>query len=282
MLLATPELASLCGTVDRLGGVVRTAALLRAGHSRYTIDRSVAAGQLHRVRRGWVASHDADPELIAAARAGVVLSCITQARRLGLWVLAEDHCHVAADPHRTGASPERATVHWARALVPRAPGALVDPIENVLALVAACQPFDAALAVWDSALQKGLASTDAMARLRLGPAARAVLAEATVYSDSGIETIFRTRLRWLRVRILTQIWLAGHRADFLIGSRLVVQIDGGHHSGEQRTADAAHDAALMLLGYHVLRFSYRQIVEDWPGVQDVIMRAVAQGLHLAK
>jgi len=89
------------------------------------------------------------------------------------------------------------------------------------------------------------------------------------------------RLRWVRVRILHQVWVAGHRVDFLIGKRLVVQIDGGHHVGAQRDADVAHDAALMLRGYHVLRFSYGQIVEDWPAVQSVVMRAIAQRRHLA-
>jgi very-short-patch-repair endonuclease len=102
-----------------------------------------------------------------------------------------------------------------------------------------------------------------------------------MFSDSGLETIFLTRLRWMRIRILFQTWIAGHRVDFLLGERLVVQIDGGHHVGAQRTSDIAHDAALTLLGYHVIRLGYEQIVSDWPAVQDLIMRAVAQGLHRA-
>ncbi|MGU3645208.1 endonuclease domain-containing protein [Microbacterium sp. C23T] len=79
----------------------------------------------------------------------------------------------------------------------------------------------------------------------------------------------------------SQIWIHGHRADFLIGDRLVVQIDGGHHVGLQRAEDVAHDAALMLLGHHVIRVTYVQVIERWPDVQDLIMRAVAQGLHRA-
>ena len=80
---------------------------------------------------------------------------------------------------------------------------------------------------------------------------------------------------------MPQIWILGHRVDFLIGERLVVQIDGGHHVGSQRTSDIAHDAALMAAGYHVIRLSYEQIIDDWPTVQDMIARAVAAGLHLA-
>ena len=64
--------------------------------------------------------------------------------------------------------------------------------------------------------------------------------------------------------------------------RLVLQIDGAHHTGAQRDEDIAHDATLTLMGYHVIRVSYRHVVDDWASVQDTIMRAVAQGLHRAR
>ncbi len=87
-------------------------------------------------------------------------------------------------------------------------------------------------------------------------------------------------MRWLKLRLLIQTWIAGHRVDVLIGSRLVLQIDGKHHVGAQRSEDIRHDAELRLMGYHVIRVSYQQLMHDWPAVQDLIMRAVAQGLHL--
>ena len=68
----------------------------------------------------------------------------------------------------------------------------------------------------------------------------------------------------------------------MIGDRLVVQIDGSHHVGSQRSADIRHDAQLMLRGYRVIRVSYHQVMFDWASVQDLIMRAVAQGHHLAR
>ncbi|MGW9631695.1 endonuclease domain-containing protein [Agromyces sp. NPDC055520] len=99
------------------------------------------------------------------------------------------------------------------------------------------------------------------------------------FADSGLESFVLTRLRWLDVRIVPQAWLEGHRVDFLIGDRLVLQIDGGHHVDAQRIADNEHDAELMLRGFHVIRVGYRQVVDDWPAVQMLIMRAVGQGLH---
>ncbi|QTX04664.1 DUF559 domain-containing protein [Agromyces archimandritae] len=265
-------------TMRRHNGVARMTTLQREGHTRHLLRRAISDGRLERIRPGWVCVPGADRELVTAARTGSVLTCVTQARRLGLWVLHEDEPHVATDPH--GSTPRiDGRLHWALPPVRRHPDAITDPIENVLVLVAACQPHEAALAVWESALRMGAVSKDALARLPLTAHARRLLREAMITADSGLETIVHDRLHWLGVRIVPQAWVEGHRVDFLIGDRLVVQIDGGTHVGAQRNADNAHDAALMLRGYHVIRIGYRQVIDDWAGVQDVIVRAVAQNLH---
>jgi len=272
------------------GGIVRTQALRRQGWSERAIRRAVEAGALVRPRKGWIATPDADPYLFAAARSGVIVSCVTQAQRLGLWVLdADDRPHVAAPPRSGGVrvrtdpdtKQRRALVHWVQPLVPRPPGALADPIQNVLALVADCIPFEAALAVWESALDRGLVTLPELRRLPYRGRAREIREHASPFSGSGLETFIPPRLAWLRLAIVPQAWIAGHRVDFLIGDRLVLQIDGGTHVGAQRASDIAHDAQLMLMGYHVIRVGYDHVVNRWHEVQDVIMRAVAQGLHLA-
>lgn len=212
----------------------------------------------------------------------MVLTCVTQARRLGLWVLRDDVMHVAAPPHRhVGALDAGTHIHWARPLVPRHPDALVDPVENVLALVAACRPFEEALVVWESVLRRQLVTRETLQRLPLATVARRVLEECSLYSDSGLETLIPVRLRFLTLPIRQQVWLAGHAVDFLIGDRLVLQIDGGHHVGVQRRSDIAHDARLALRGYHVMRLDYVQVMQRWPEVHDMIVRAIAQGLHQA-
>ncbi len=273
---------SLRRAVTSRGGVARASSLLREGHSRHHVALAVDRGMLRRIRRDWIAVPEADVALVDAAHDGVVISCITHARRIGLWVAGADERHVAAAPGAAGGKSRAKRVHWAIPLVPRHPDDLVDRIENSLVLIAACQPRERALAIWDSALSKGVVTRAELERLPLSAAARALLADATSLHDSGLETLFAVRLRWLRVRILPQTWIAGHRVDFLIGERLVVQIDGGHHVGEQRTTDIGHDAELALLGYVVLRFGYDQIMNDWPSVQDTIARAVAQGLHVGR
>ena len=261
--------------------MARSTSLQRSGHSPHRISEAVARGLLVRIRRLWVALADADAELVSAARNGVVLSCITQARRLGIWVLREPEPHVAALPHARGNKPNGVIVHWANALVPRHPDALEDPIENVLARVAACQHYESAMTVWESALRQGLVERDALKQFPLTGRAREILECAVPFSDSGLETLFFVRLRWLGVRILPQAWILEHRVDFLIGERLVVQIDGGHRVGFQRSRDIAYDALLLAAGYHVIRVSYEQVIDDWPVVQDRIARAVAAGIHRA-
>lgn len=262
-----------------LGGVARTSTLQRQGISRDAFGRAIERGELIRPQRGWVALPDADSELLSAARWGVVLTCVSAARRHGFWVLTEERPHVACSPHSGAPKPRAVTVHWSRPVVPRDPDLLVDPPVNALIIAASCLPHEQALTVWESAFRQGAVDPELIKTLPLTGRAAAILAEARPYADSGLETLFVVRLRWLPIRIVPQVWIAGHRVDFLLGDRLVVQIDGGHHVGAQRAGDVAHDAALSLRGYHVIRITYHQLVEEWPAVQALILDAIARGLH---
>lgn len=123
---------------------------------------------------------------------------------------------------------------------------------NVLQFVADCQPFEEALVVWNSALNRGLVDRSALSRLPLRGLARRLLTEARPFVDSGLETLVASRLRWTKIRLLPQ------------------------------DADNAFDALLVARGYSVIRIGYLQVVEDWPGVQSQLMECIAQGLHLAR
>lgn len=272
----------LTAYMEARGGVLRTRELLDAGYSRHRIAEALRNGAIRRSRRGWVRVPNADVMLARAALSGVTLTCITQARRLELWVADEGtQVHVAARARGSLNVTDRAHVHWATPLIPRSPGLLEDPIENVLAIVAECQPYEKALATWDSAFQKRLVDRESFARYRVGPAARRLLQAVSPFRDSGLESFIATRLRWLKLPIRSQVWLYGHPVDILIGDRLILQADGGHHVGKQRASDNEHDAILRLHGYTVIRVTYAQIVDHWPEVQDLILRAIAQGLHKA-
>lgn len=265
----------------RAGGIVPTRALRAAGFSDHAIRQALATRQIYRVRKGWVATRDVDPAVIRAVRAHGVLTCLSEAIRRGLWAINDGQIHIAARKHAGGIKSTGCVVHWAEPAIPRHPDVAADSLENCLLLVADCQPHERAVVIWESAMNKALVTAESMGRLPLSRRARAVLATATPWSDSGLESIAMTRLRFLDVRILQQIVIAGRPVDLLIGDRLVVQIDGGHHVGPQRDKDIAHDALLITMGYVVIRVSYDQVVNHWPEVQHRIMQAVAQGVHLA-
>lgn len=255
-------------------------ALRAAGVSAHSLRRAKERGAVDTLRRDWVALHDADPTLMGAVTGGVLVGCISAAWRRGLWVPKKSEIHVVAPPHAARVRvPSHVVVHWSRPVVPRDPDATLDTIANILCVVAQCQPFENALVIWESALNKRLIDIATLREIDLPPAARVLLGRARPFADSGLETIFVSRLRWMGVPMLPQAWVNERRVDILIGERLVIQIDGATHTGEQRTSDIEHDAQLTLRGYHVLRFSYEQIMERWHEVQSVIMDAVAQGRH---
>ena len=271
--------------LDRLheaGGIARSRDLLARGVSRHMLAQAIRSRSVRRLRRGWITLPDTDLRLQSAADRGVILSCITQAERLGLWIPDTGGApHVAAPRGRHIDAP-MCRVHWSAPLVPRSPSSLEDPLANVLMYVAKCQDRESALTIWESALNKRLIDHAKLETLPFSGTARELVRECSPFSDSGLETLFRTRLGWLKVRIRPQIWILGHRVDFLIGDRLIVQIDGKDHAGAQRTKDNRHDAELLLRGYHVIRVSYAQVMFDWPAVQSLIQDAVARGLHLAR
>lgn len=266
----------------RRGGIARTRTLMAAGVSVHSLRLAKAAGTVVRPRNGWLAVPDADGVLLGAVQRGVVLTCVTVAARRGLWVPERGGLHVCAPPHASRIDvPEGTVVHWTRPVVPRHPDEIEDDLRNALILLTRCQPFETALVIWESALNKGLVDRQALERLALPAAAHQVLQCARPYADSGLETIIIHRLAWLRVAMLPQAWLCGHRVDLLIGERLVIQLDGATHTGAQRTSDIEHDAMLTLRGFHVMRFGYEQVMHHWEQVQAAVTEAVAQGLHLA-
>lgn len=266
------------------GGVAHREAATSAGFSRHAIDRAVASGAVRRIRRSWLAHAEAPPALVGAASAGGRLACVSAARHLGLWTFDEPRLHLAVRPHAGHTDAANAVRHWNSGPVATHRWELVEPLANVLAQVARCQPLERALVVWESAVRTQRIGLDVLRRLPLrGPRARALLEVCSELSDSGIETIPALRLRRSGIRVRQQVTILGHRVDGLIGDRLVYQIDGFEHHREarQRRADIAHDRRLVLAGYTVLRYDYVQILFDWAAVELEIRTAIAQRAHLA-
>ncbi len=151
--------------------------------------------------------------------------------------------------------------------------------------VASTQPANVAFAVVESALERGLISQSGWDRAArsLPTATRRQLRGANRLSGSGGESLAKFGFIRAGIRFSQQVQIvAGVRVDFLLGDRLVVEIDGAefHATREGFEEDRRRDALLRALGYRVLRFSYTQVTQRWSVVIAAVEAALSSCDHL--
>ena len=281
-------------------GVAHIAAFLAAGLTRHQVAALFRQGVLLRPRIGWYADPGLPSDAVRAVRVGGVLGGVSAVASYGLPVPegAEKTLHVSLSDnaarlrhsrnralHVAAGEEDGIRRHWHPRLE-EVRGYRVAVVDALLQ-VAGCVPFDWFVAALDGALRvprggSALLSADSLALLRsslperLQPACD--LADAR--AESPIETIVRLGLVRLGIPFDLQVWmLPYHRVDFLIGGWLIIEVDGKryHVGDEQFEADRERDALFAAWGYRVLRFSYRQVMEDLPAVLEVIAAVVAHG-----
>ncbi|MBY6060369.1 endonuclease domain-containing protein [Microbacterium esteraromaticum] len=267
------------------GGVAHSSDLRTAGYSAHEMRSAVEAGRAERVRRSWLVTPQCSRAHRAAAEVSGRVTCVTAAKRLGLWSTDDPRVHLAIPSTSSRIGDHDHVLHWAPGPAPVARFAVEDPILNVLYHVGRCQEPSDAAAIWESALRIGLVTLPQLRRTQWrSTAVQNVLDVVGTLSDSGVETRFLAIARSCGVDVQQQVIIDGHPVDALIGERLVVQLDGftHHRKPKDRRRDLRQDARLALLGYTVLRFDYQQVMFDPTYVQQTIINAVAQGLHRAR
>jgi len=268
--------------LGRSGDVAHTSKAYEHGYTKRDVAEAVALHGVARVRRSWLTTLSPASPTRRALAVGGRLTCVSEAKRLGLWVpeVAGPHVWVAPTASRFDRAGLR--IHRAIGPSPVPAHAAREPLLNVLLHVSHCLRLDDALAVWESALRKTGTTKEMLQQVRWSSTRARLLSDAAGgLSDSGLETHVVTRLRRAGLLVRQQVWIDGHPVDALVGERLVIQIDGKHHLDPwQRRRDIAGDARLTLMGYTVLRFDYRQVMFDWPLAERTILTAVAQGRHL--
>lgn len=269
------------------GGLIPTFRLRQCGVTPRKIAALCHAGRLARVRQGWYVLPVWPTVVVEAVRIGGQITCHHALDMHGVWVVRDPRVHVAVnrdatqlrsarDPRRRlEPSDPRVRVHWRRAST--ATNAVVSAVRDSLDDYLRCAPREHAAAAIDSALHQGLLDRHDSLALRF---ARERI-DGTC--ESGTETIFWLRMLRHRLPMTRQARFRGlGRVDFLIGERLIVEVDGQtfHDTESSFETDRHRDAYLSTLGYRVLRFSYEQVLADWPLVEAAVLAAVSRGDHL--
>ncbi|HWT92072.1 MAG TPA: type IV toxin-antitoxin system AbiEi family antitoxin domain-containing protein [Solirubrobacteraceae bacterium] len=283
-----PYLAELAG---RQHGLVAAWQLAAAGYDHEAIKTRVRRGRLHRVQRGvyavghpvltgegrWLAavislgpaavlSHGSAAWLWGLTRSGGALIDVTVPGRGGRSRRRDVRVHRAAEVERV--------VHR---------GVPVTTVARTLLDLAAVAPLGVVEGAVDAAERNGLFDLHAIERLPLqGHHGTARLRKAIeLYDDAPTKE--ELERRFLRLchdrglpRPLSNAVVAGMECDFVWPAhRLVVELDGlkWHAIRRQLVSDREKDAALVLAGYRVHRFVWRQVVHR-PDEVDATMRAL--------
>ena len=272
------------------GGAATAAELLSTGLSRATLRSLVRSGHLWRARQGWYVLPGTAAPALQAVRVGGVLTCSPALEAHGLWSARQSGVHVRVhhtscrlrttrdSRQRLSEHPDdRAIVHWSQSSTDssRILAGPLDALDDYFQ----CVERDIALAALDSLIRREPERVSELRRRFEVDEWEGVDGRC----DSGTETIFFVRMLRLGIAPLRQIPLPGvGRVDFLVGRRLVVEVDGrGYHDlADQFERDRARDAAISSGGRRSLRFSHDQVLYRWAEVEHAVLAAIERGDHL--
>ncbi len=273
-----------------LGGVARTDQLL-ARCSPRAIKRASLSGAISQVGRGRYQLASADEAAVAAARLHGTLSHLSAAQHHG-WEIARDPDRpwVAVRRNRNISPAHRRGVHLSFS---DARGTATDPVQTVLDCARRLS-FGEALTVADSALRHGVDSV----RLRTAAAAargpgaggcRRVAAEATPLAANPLESMLRAialDIPGLDVRPQLPVQLPGvlvHPDLVDVDLGIVIEAEGWLYHGASPEAfarDLWRYTMLVVRGWQVVRFGYRQVMDQPDYVSEALNLLVQTGRSL--
>lgn len=271
--------------IRKTGGVFRTAQLRAAGVTATQIRSAVTDGTLSRIRKGWLHTSDAAPELVHAVALGGRLACVSAAKYSGLWTPdVGPGIHIARPAHagRTFGDPTGFIEHWQSSTW----GSTDTAIESMPALlrqVLLCCEYEDALTTVDSALNQRRLTVSGLKKIlaTLPPRFSRVLDDADPASESGLETLCRYRLRQLGLAVRSQVTFSGiGRVDLVVGDRLIIEADGRETHEGSFFRDRSRDLALMRRGYLIVRVGYHHVVNEWQLVEQTVRALTIRREHV--
>ncbi|MGC4934370.1 endonuclease domain-containing protein [Gordonia sp. DT30] len=278
------DLAALAhDETDHWRGVFDYAELSRRGFIQSNVKALVRDGTLRCLRRSWYATVYAHPAVVQAVTAGGVCSCVTALDLHGVWVMPTADIHLRG--RRTAANRGKRPLcrQHGEPLPERYP---LDDVPTALRHALRCLPGEEIIAACDSILRQGLLEmADLEVVFASAPArTRELLARCDGVAESGAESIFGSRIGRKGIRFRMQVEIEGvGRVDFLIGRRLIVEIDSERfhdRTPEQRERDRQRDAEAIRRGYLPIRFSFRKVMYQWPTVEGIIDDLIRRRAHI--
>ncbi|MBG0740887.1 hypothetical protein IV500_16040 [Paeniglutamicibacter antarcticus] len=308
-----------------LGGAARTGTLLQLGVTAAQLVRAVRSRQVWQPGPDVLSIYGAPEEFVQAACQGGVLTCVSAAGQFGLWRVREPRqLHLAFpqqrrlghepcdepdherdnEPHDepVGASvpgpsyssftPLRHPILHSRLTRPAA-GPPVAALEDALIHALLCLPMPESVVLVESAVNRGLATTDLLRQTLLAGtdaatvrAGHALTALDLVHpgSSSALEVLARVVFRRFGFDVATQVWICGVGVvDFLIEGCLIVELAGPDvelHKSQFR-ADFCLELAAIAAGYALLRVPYTEAVNRPQLLSGRLRRALGEGRLLA-
>jgi very-short-patch-repair endonuclease len=256
-----------------LGGVARRRVLLRAT-SRKRLDRAVLRGEITRTRRGVYRIAAADHALVRAAELRGSASHLSAATLHGWEVAFPASCPWITVPRNTGVSArDECFVFWADLSEEERP--VTSPLRTVVDCARRLE-FGPALAVADSALRHSdvahaeLVEAAAAVRGKGAARARLVAEHACALAANPFESMLRALAIEVGLSVRPQVGIPLSQGEVVhpdvvdTGRRLVLEADSWEfHTGKEAHArDCRRYTLLVVHGWTVLRFTWRQVMHD--------------------
>lgn len=261
--------------------------LAELGISRRGLENLVSTGRLIRVTRGLFVPAGTDAEVIRAAQLRGRLTGTSLLAKLNVWrPIADRSLHIAipSGTHWPSTFPNHVVRHTSHI-----PGRLLlrEPLVSALGHVLTSFPRDECVAVCDSLVRQRVMSRTSLssALTTVGTAkARSVRELLDPSAESGVESLMRL---WLVSRGITfrpQVQIGPFRVDFLVGSRLVIEVIGEQFHGGAREfeADAERESYLQGRGFQVLRVTARQVMSHERQFAADVVAMLRRGEHVGR
>lgn len=268
-------------------GVFSRAELRELGVSassfRASLDRReyISVGRLH------VVDGQVPDAVKAAVRSGGSLTCLSALREHGVWTYPDRSIHLLRPRKARSTYPLPENGCDCRGRFGGAEGRLVVPLATALSAALTCHPAVHGVVAVDDIRRRRLLPEHELEHVLAECSARkrsaVAVADGTV--ESALESVVRHLLWSAGIGFRVQVVLDGiGRVDFLIGEKLILEVDGfefhGHVDGFRN--DRRRDLSAAAQGYVTIRVTWWDVLHKWPTILGDLQSIVRRRGHRAR